>query len=186
MESSCGLGREKITGTVHVNDSGMYNEGEVTGDASSTESTYSSWNWGTQPGVSGPNPLTDHYKGAMSYPVPRIDFDQVEVDIKAIRDDAKNNGEGDYYDTSPSGSKGYHVVLKTDSYDLYKVTKYSSSDLNITQESLLGNHLYPEDGIIILEDNTWINGTINGQKITIIAADPEQSGNNQKRIVIRI
>lgn len=171
---------EKITGTVHVNDSGMYNQGEVTGDASSTESTYNSWNWGTQPGVAGPGT----YSGAKLYPVPRIDFNQVDVDIKTIRDDAKNNGKGDYYDNAPSGSSGYHIVLKADSYDLYKVTNFNNTGLNITAETLLGNHGYPEEGIILLEDNVWINGTINGQKITVIAADPEKNGNQRKRIII--
>lgn len=31
---------EKIDGSVHVNYNGLYNEGEITGDASSTETTY--------------------------------------------------------------------------------------------------------------------------------------------------
>ncbi|MFA4996108.1 MAG: hypothetical protein WC536_03130 [Patescibacteria group bacterium] len=167
---------ERITGTVHVNDSGIYNQGEITGDASSTESTYNSWNWGTQPGVAG----SGIYGGSKSYPIPRIDFNQVDVDVKTIRD----NGEGDYYDNAPSGSRGYHIVLKTDGYDLYKVTNFNNTRLNITAETLLGNHRYPEDGIIFLEDSVWINGTIDNQKITIIAADPEKNGNQRKRIII--
>jgi hypothetical protein len=171
---------EKITGTVHVNDSGMYNEGEVTGDASSTELEYNSWNWGSQPGIAGPGV----YGGSKLYPVPRIDFNQVDVDVKTIRDDAKDNGKGDYYDNAPSGSSGYHVVLKTNSYDLYKVTNFNNTGLNITAETLLGNHNYPEEGIIFLEDNIWINGIIDNQKITVIAADPEKNGNQRKRIVI--
>ncbi|MCL5410269.1 MAG: hypothetical protein M1324_00220 [Patescibacteria group bacterium] len=171
---------EKITGTVHVNGSGMYNEGEITGDASSTESTYQSWNWGTQPGVAG----SGIFGGSKLYPVTPVDFNQVDVDIKTIRDDTKTNDPSNYYDNAPSGSNGYHVVLKTDSYDLYKVTKYSNTGLNIINETLLGNHNYPQAGIIFLEDNVWINGTINGQKITVIAADPEKSGNQRKRIIV--
>lgn len=172
--------REKIDGTVHVNGSGMYNEGEITGDASSTESTYKSWNWGTQPGVAGPG----KFGGQKLFPIPRVDFNQIDVDIRSIRDGAKNQGKGDYYDNAPAGSSGYHIVLKADNYELYKVTKFNNTDLNITQESLLGTHSYPSEGVIFLEDNTWVNGAINNQKVTIIAADPEQNGSKRKRIVI--
>jgi len=175
---------EKIDGSVHVNGSGIYSQGIVTGNASSTEQNYQSWNWGTQPGVSGPNPLTDHYKGTISYPVPRVDFTQLDVDIRSIRDEAKS-GKGDYYDNAPSGSVGYHIVLKTDNtYDLYRVKSFDNAGLDITKETLLGNHIYPSSGVIFLEDDTWVNGTINGQKITIVAADPEENGSKQKRIII--
>lgn len=175
---------EKVDGSVHVNDSGMYNQGIVTGDASSTESSYPSWSWGTQPGVAGPSPLTDHYKGNISYPVPRVDFDKLDVDIRAIRDSAKAGGEG-YYDNAPVGSVGYHIVLKTDdTYDLYKVKSFDSNGLDVTKETLMGNHSFPSSGIIFLEDDTWVNGTIDGQKITIVAADPEESGSKQKRLII--
>lgn len=169
---------EKITGTVHVNNNGVYNEGEITDDVSSTEDTFVSSHAGAQVGVSGPG----IFGGAKLFPVTAVNTNQIDVDIKTIRDAAKNNGEGDYYNTS--SSKGYHIVLKPDSYDLYLVKRYDSTGLNITQETLLGNHSYPGKGIIALEDNVWINGTINNQRVTVVAADPEASSSSKKRIII--
>lgn len=169
---------EKITGTVHINNNGVWNEGEITGDASSTETTFSSQHAGTQPGVSGPG----IFGGAKLFPVTAINMNQIDVDITTIRNAAKNLGEGDYYNTS--SSKGYHLVLKSSSYDLYTVKKYDATGYNITQETLIGNHPYPTKGVIVLEDNTWVDGTINNQKVTIVAADPEANNNQKKRIII--
>lgn len=168
---------EKIEGTVHVNGSGLYNQGEITGDASSTEKTYNGW-FGSQPGVAGPG----IFGGAKLYPVPPIDFNQINVDILNIRNATRDLGEGDYYDSS--GSKGYHVVLKANQYELWRVTKYDNSGYNITQENLLGTHNYPDKGVIFVEDNLWVEGTIQNQKVTLVAADPEANGGQKKRIII--
>lgn len=169
---------EKINGAVHINNDGVYNEGEITGDASSTESEFTSQRGGVQPGVSGPG----IFGGAKLFPVPAINMNQIDVNILNIRNQTRDLGEGDYYNSSPS--KGYHVILKTNSYDLYSVKKYNTTGYNITEETLLGNHSYPAKGVIFLEDNAWINGTIDNSKITIIAADPEANLNQRKRIII--
>lgn len=168
----------KIEGTVHVNNSGVYNLGEITGDASSTEDTYQHATYGTQPGVGGPG----IFGGGKFFPVPAIDFNQLSVDILKLRNDAKNNGKGDYYDTSTS--KGYHLILNQNNYELRRVTKYNS-DNNIVQEDSSSIHNYPtSEGIIFLEDSIWVEGTIDNKKITIIAADPEASSGQLKRIIV--
>ena len=170
---------EKITGTVHINHSGVYNEGEITGDASSTETTFTSQHAGRQPGVSGPG----IFGGSKLFPVPAINTNQLDVDMRTIRDAAKNNGEGDYYNSS--NQKGYHIVLKANNYDLYQVKRYDASGYNITQESLISSsHAYPAKGIIFCEDDVWVNGIVNNQKVTIFAADPEANSNQMKRIII--
>jgi hypothetical protein len=169
---------EKISGSVHVNNNGVYNEGEITGDASSTESTYTSTNWGDQPGVAGPGV----FGGAKLFPVPRIDFNQLNVDILNLRNETRDLGEGQYFE--PSGKKGYHIILKDSSYDIYAVKQYGNSSYDISSEQLLGNHTYPDKGVIFVEDNLWVEGAVNGQKLTLVAADPASSGGQRKRIVI--
>ncbi len=168
---------KKIDGTVHVNDGGLYNEGEITGDASSTELTYAGW-FGTQPGVAGPGV----FGGNKLFPVPAVNFDQINVDIANLRDGARDSGLGQYYDFS--GRKGYHLVLQDNSYDLYSVKKYDTSGLDITEETLIGTYSYPAQGIIFLEDNAWVEGILNNRLLTIIAADPEAGANQKKRIII--
>lgn len=168
----------KINGTVHVNNSGVYNLGEITGDASSTEVTYRHSTYGIQPGVAGPG----IFGGQKLFPVPQVDFNQLDVDILNLRNKARDLGEGDYYNSS--GSRGYHIVLKNSSYDLYRVSNYNSSGLDISGQNLIGNYAYPEDGVIFLEDNVWIDGQVNNQKFTIIAADPEAGSGQRKRIIV--
>jgi type II secretory pathway pseudopilin PulG len=167
---------EKINGSVHVNNSGLYNEGEIVGDASSTEKTYASWNWGTQPGVSGPG-LFDASK---MFPVPAVNMNQVSVDIVEMKTMAGLSG---HYITT-SNSKGYHIVLKSNNYDLYKVSKFDANNLTITTQTSVGNYLYPANGLIFVSDNLWVDGTVNDAKITIVAADPTASQNQMKRIII--
>lgn len=179
---------EKVTGSVFVNHSGVRMDGEVTGDTYSTEQTYwSNMFDSTHPGIWG----SGTFGGAKLFPVPQIDFNQLNVDMLNIRNAAKDLGEGDYYDTT--NSHGYHIVLSPDGYHLYKVTSYRSNKnhaqhLSIVTETDigpgLGIHNYPEDGIVFLEDNVWVEGTVDNDKITIIAADPEANGGQKKRIVI--
>ena len=172
---------EKITGTAHVNDSGIYNQGEITGDASSTELTFN--HNGARDGVDGDGV----FGGAKLFPVPTISFSQLAVDILEIRN-ATRNGAGNYYNSS--NANGYHVVLQSNNYKLYKVNSYvsvqsKSNHLEISRETLMGTIDYPEAGVIFFEDNVWVNGTIDNHKVTIIAADPEENNSNhQKQIII--
>lgn len=169
---------EKIDGSVFVNHSGLKNEGEITGDVKSTESTYYSSMFNqTLPGING-NGIFD---GAKLFPVPAIDFNQLTVDIVNLKTKVKN-GDGDYYDSS--GSKGYHIKLKDSQYDIYRVTKYDSTGYDITQENLLGTHNYPTNGLVFAEDNVWVDGKVDNQKVTIIASDPEANVNQRKMILI--
>ncbi|MEI6498640.1 MAG: hypothetical protein WCO23_01630 [bacterium] len=167
---------EKINGSVHVNNNGLYNEGEIVGEATSTEAEYTSWNWGAQPGVAGPGLFDD---GKM-FPVPPVDLNQISVDINGLKTLSSENGK--YIESS--GSKGYHIVLKGNNFDLYKVSKFDNTNLTITTQASIGNYSYPSNGIIFVSDNLWIDGNINDTKITVIAADPTANQNQMKRIVI--
>jgi hypothetical protein len=168
---------EKITGSLFVNGSGLYNEGEITGDALSTEATYNGW-FGNQPGVAGPG----IFGGAKLFPVPQVDFGRLDVNILNLRNGARDQGVGQYYGSS--NQKGYHIVLSGLNYQLYRVKRYNSFGYDISQEELVGTYSYPSQGIIFVADNLWINGTVNNQKITIIAADPEAQESQMKRIII--
>jgi len=177
---------EKIEGSVFVNHNGVKNDGEVTKDISSTEEDYTSGMFGgSHPGIWGAGVVG----GTKYLPVPAIDFTQLNVDILSIRNKAKDYGEGDYYPSSGSGNVGYHVILKADSYEIKTVKKYNNTGLNITEESAGTSYSYPSitspsAGVIFFEDNVWVEGTVNNQQVTIIAAVPGASGGNRKRIII--
>jgi len=170
---------ETIDGSVFINHSGVKNDGVISHDTSSTEETYHSDMFGTDlAGING----NGTFSGAKLFPVPVIDFNKLDVDIRTIRDEAKDDGEGDYYDSS--GSKGYHLILGANQYELRRVTRSSTSEYTITKETNIGSYDYPPEGIIFLEDHVWVEGTINGKQITILAADPEANQSQRKRIVI--
>jgi len=173
---------EKVHGTVHVNNNGMYNEGEITGDASSTETTYNGW-FGLQPGVAGPGV----FGGAKLFPVPAADFNQVDINISETRIRVRDFGEGQYIGTS-SRNRGYHAVLKANEFDLYEVTSYEGRNptrWDILSETFIQTYSYPDSGVIFVEDNLWIEGNISNQKLTFFAADPDESNiNKQKGIFI--
>jgi len=173
---------EKIDGSVHVNYNGLYNEGEITGDASSTETTYNGW-FGVQPGVAGPG----IFGGAKVYPVPAADFNQVDINISETRIAVRDFGEGQYIGTS-SRNRGYHIVLKADEFDLYEVRSYEGRNptrWDIEAETFIDTYDYPESGVVFVEDNLWIEGTIDNQKLSFFAADPDESSQSkQKRILI--
>jgi len=173
---------ESVDGTVHVNNNGMYNEGEITGDASSTETTYDGW-FGYQPGVAGPG----IFGGAKLFPVPPADFNQVNINILETRTKVRDQGEGVYIGAS-SRRRGYHIVLRANEFDLYEVRRYSGSwptKWDITSENFVQTYSYPESGVIFVEDNVWVEGTIDNQKITIFAADPDETSfSRQKGIFI--
>ena len=172
---------EKVEGSVFVNYNGVRNDGEVTRDVSSTETNYTSGMFGgSHPGIWG----TGTFGGAKLFPLPAIDFGQLNVDILTIRNKARDYHEGDYYDSSGSGNVGYHVILKATNYEVRKVKKFNNSGLYITKEDSGVTYSYPTAGVIFFEDDVWVEGTVNNQKVTIIAADPEANSGQRKRIII--
>lgn len=135
----------------------------------------------------------DVFMAGRLFPIPEVDFDGITLDMADMKDVAEDDGL--YF--SPSNKYGYHVVLKTDdTFDLYKVT--SLADLpkkcksfqdkwgtwSITGEQFVGNYTYPDNGIMFFEDDTWVNGQIDGARLTIIAAYFPESASKRKSIII--
>lgn len=129
------------------------------------------------------------------FPVPNIDFTGITADLAQIKSDAQTDG---FY-RAGSGDMGYHIVLKTDdTFDLYKVTSYVSaphgcsnslnqsgwSTWSIKNQTLLGNYPFPTNGLIFLEDNIFVNGQINGGRLTIAAAVLPDSAETRKNIIV--
>lgn len=70
--------------------------------------------------------------------------------------------------------RGYHITLKTGpahSMDVRMVLGYNSSSYEITDETEAVNYPIPENGIVFVENFAWIEGTIDGDHLTIAAAD---------------
>lgn len=124
----------------------------------------------------------DVFEIGRMFPVPAIDFTGFTFNLSQIKSDAQLNGK--YF--SSSGVQGYHIVLKiNDTYDLYKVNKILATPKNCIDslnqpgwgswsignngETLVGNYPFPENGLIFVEDNVWVDGQISTARITIAA-----------------
>ncbi len=129
----------------------------------------------------------DVFKAGRQFPVAGVDFAGITSDLSAIKTSAQSGGK---YLTS-SGAQGYRIVFKIDdTYDVYKVTNLLSLSNTCSSNSsggstagwgswsirtnngqtFVGNYQNPSNGLIFVEDNIWVEGQINGARITVVAA----------------
>lgn len=202
----------EVFGPIHTN-GGIRFDGLAHNLISSAKETYDdpdhsgSNEFGVHTHVSPTDPLppsavpvrTDVFMSGREFPVPAVDFAGVLSDLATIKAKAQDNGH--YF--SSSGRLGYHIILKTnDTFDLYEVRSvmprpgwfcydysgYSGQDgwgtWSIRRERFLGNYNNPENGLIFVEDDVWVNGQIDGARITIAAGRFPDSPSTRKSIVV--
>ena len=119
-------------------------------------------------------------KGLWKFPTEPIDFQGISTDLNQMKTKAKSLG---VY-LGPSGARGYQVIFKNNStFDVYKISQltpvygYSLEEgwhwdyHKISGRTFLKNYPIPSGcGLIFIEDNLWVEGTVKG-KITIVSAD---------------
>ena len=169
---------EIIHGKLHAN-GGIRFDGTADAPITSAKETYvckpifgSGCNNTIKPGIWGDGSPQSFWK----FPAPAFDFNAITIDLSNIKTGAQNGG---FYKSS-SGSYGYHLIFKSDAtLDLYKVTSLRSipspgygKDVNgvkhyesydIKTQTLLGNYPLPANGLIFIEDQVWVEGTVKGR-----------------------
>jgi len=120
--------------------------------------------------------------------VPAVDFSSLTSNLSTLKTQSQSGGV--YLTSSQYGGHaalGYHVVLKTNNtFDLYVVTSVQASPNNtctsasssqaqwglwtINTQHFLQNYIIPSNGVVFVEDNVWVDGTINSSRISIVAA----------------
>lgn len=128
---------------------------------------------------------SDVFMAGRSFPAPTISFDLLDNYASEILTKANDNGIT--LNNSGSGNKGYHIILNIDdTMDIYIVNSItpqcgqgsSKADTGgITAETihLLGSAM-PNNGILFVKDNVWVDGKIDGNRITILAFKEPLSG----------
>lgn len=141
----------------------------------------------------------DVFQSGRQFPVPVIDFSGITTDLSSLKSKAQSDG---FYRAS-SGGSGYKIVLKTNgTFDLYKInsllpapnkctntlnqTGWGTWSVNTTNgaTTLLGNYAFPANGIIFLEDHTWVEGQINNARLTIAVGTFPVNINTNKNIIV--
>ena len=123
----------------------------------------------------------DVFVAGRNMPVPAVDFAGITLDLSTMRSDAQANGA--YF--ASSGAQGYRIVFRTnDTFDIYRVTSLLSAPYscnNLAGQSgwgtwstnnvvLLGNFTMPANGIIFVEDHVWVEGQVDGSRVTVASA----------------
>ncbi|EKE18967.1 MAG: hypothetical protein ACD_9C00183G0004 [uncultured bacterium] len=139
---------------------------------------------------------SDIFVGGREFPVPEISFTGVTADFNNMKTQAQN-GNGRYFD---SDGLGRRINLKDDgTYDVCKVEKANASTHAVTSYwkndmsgkcsscggACLSNYPIIDNGVIFVENNVWVEGSINNKRVTIAAADLS-GGGNQADIYIGI
>lgn len=138
---------------------------------------------------------SDVFAAGRSFPAPNVEFAEITNDIDQMRTDAQ--ADGFYVGTSTTGY-GYRVVLDTDgTFDLYRVNSLQSppgscsssqpgwGTWSINTQTFIASYPYPDNGLMFFGDHIWIEGQIDGERLTIIAANiPDSPTSARKSITI--
>ena len=137
----------------------------------------------------------DVFEAGRLFPVHAVDFKGIISDLSQIKTDAQASGRY----IANSGSLGYHIVLRTnDTFDLYRVTNlYSQSGCSCTGtgcttmsirpsngQTFIANYAFPSNGLIFVEDHVWVDGTINGARLTIASARFPDNPSTRTSIIV--
>ncbi len=121
-------------------------------------------------------------KNFWQFPVPAIDFSALTSNLAGMKNSAQNGG---IY-LPPSNTNGYSLVFNSNAtVSVYKVTSLRSNptgwdvnwiahneDIDYNNRSLQYTVNLPSNGIIYIEDNTWVEGTVNGRVMVAAAKLP--------------
>jgi len=185
---------ESTAGPFHSN-GGIRFDGTCTAEVTSAVEQYDCAGTGhdctgTKPGIWGSGGPTTFWH----FPVPAIDFSLFTVSLADIKAGAINDGI--YY--GDSGAEGYLVRFNADAtVDIYRVDSLQSrvwywdpevgnwrrEAEEIQNKTLLGNFSMPNNGLIFIEDDVWVEGTVNG-KVTLAAGRFPENPNHYARIRI--
>ncbi len=137
----------------------------------------------------------DIFEAGRQFPVPEVSFNGVLTDLENMKTEAQSpNGTtiNDCTDTGcffdyESPDDGKRVILKSNgTFDIctvasyhhaaYHPTSYRKNSGSGTCDSCGGNdctsaYAIPNNGIIFIEGNVWVDGAVNNNRITIAAAD---------------
>jgi len=138
----------------------------------------------------------DVFGAGRSFPVPEIDFNGITLDMAQMKTVASDAG---IY-LSASGGYGYRIHFNTnDTVDIRRVTTLAtcryrhnahqawtnyadifsiSTEASFTYKGVSSIGLpLPANGLIFVEDDVWVDGQIDGARVTVVAArEPLASG----------
>jgi hypothetical protein len=129
----------------------------------------------------------DVFMGGRAFPMPEVSFNGVSADLEYMKEEA-NSGGGRYFNNNGLGRK---ILLKTNgTFDVCTVSMANSNThaisrfaknsgsgtCNSCSGECLSNYPIPDDGIIFVENNAWVDGSVSNKRVTIVAANLTGTG----------
>ena len=138
----------------------------------------------------------DVFMVGRQFPVPMVDFAGFTSDLANIKSNAQNDGL--YF--ADSGELGYHITFNTNNtFNLFKVTSlvpqpngwcsnWANEDRwgtwSINNESFIGTYTIPENGLVFVEDDVWVDGQINSSRVTIASGRFPENSSTYTNIIV--
>ncbi|MEJ0021475.1 MAG: pilus assembly PilX N-terminal domain-containing protein [Candidatus Doudnabacteria bacterium] len=177
---------ESVSGALHSN-GGIRFDGIGNAPITSAKQTYTCQAWSGSPpcpaienGVWGAAAVAT--KNFFQFPLPSVDFSTITSDLATIKSGAQAGG---IY-LPPSNAQGYSLVFNaTGTVSVYKVTSLRAhatgydvnnaahnEDLDYNARTLQFTQAIPTNGLIYVEDRTWVEGTVAGRAMVAAASLP--------------
>lgn len=137
---------------------------------------------------------TDVFMAGRQFPVPAVDFNGFTQNLANLKTLAQEGGK--YF--AGSEAQGYNIVLKSATYDIYKVTAQTSAShscykphwddqegwgtWSVSERTFLKTYAYPANGVIFVEDDVWVEGKIDNVRLTIASGRFPESDNTNTNI----
>ncbi|HBI17430.1 MAG: hypothetical protein UR60_C0016G0004 [Candidatus Moranbacteria bacterium GW2011_GWF2_34_56] len=197
-DSDIRFGQETdIIGLIHAN-GGVRFDGVAHNIVSSSMSTYndpdhggSTKEFGVHTHISPIDPYpptavparTDIFVAGRNFPVPPKDFNSILADIADMKTESGCTNVGSYCSGNSNGvivstngiyfnnaNHGRHIILQANgTMRVSRVTSMSNNEVN--NQSAYVTYTIPNDGVIFVEDDVWVEGTLSNKRVTIVAAD---------------
>lgn len=179
---------ETVNGEIQSNN-GIRFDGVGNAPIQSVKSTY------TCPSTQGsPCPTTENgvwgsasqaVQNFWQFPVPAVDFSALTSNLASMKSSAQSGG---MY-LPPSNADGYSLVFNSNgTVSVYKVTSLASTptgwdvannahneDVDYANRTLQFTQNIPSNGVIYIEDDVWVEGTVQGRAMVAAAQLPYNS-----------
>ncbi|MHB8651620.1 MAG: hypothetical protein ACYC8S_00580 [Minisyncoccota bacterium] len=180
------IGNNETVGGEMQSNNGIRFDGVGNAPIESAKSTY------TCPGSQGsPCPTTQNgvwgsasqsTKNFWQFPVPALDFSSLTANLASLKSMSQSGG---IY-LPPSNKSGYSLVFNSNgTVSVYKVTSLYSTptgwdvngnphneDIDYRNRTLQFTQALPSNGIIYIEDKTWVEGVVHGRVMVAAATLP--------------
>jgi len=173
---------ESVNGKFFTN-GGVRFDGTGNAPIMSAKTTYTCQSWSGSPCPAVENGIwgsaAQSTQNFWSFPQPNVDFSSITANLATMKASAQSLG---IY-LAPSNKSGYSLVFKADgTIDFYTVTSLNSdpsgidvnnvvhnNSIDYKNRTFLYNKAIPSNGIIYIEDQTWVEGVVKG-KVMVAAA----------------